>query len=255
MHGVSSRIGHSVSSVSYETIKAYCFITDRSDTLLNVENGFDRPTLAYEQAMEGAERVKPRPTPAGAFERAREFIRTGKRIDMVALAADLGVSRATLYRWTGDRERLLADAVWAEAHMIADHILDHHRAKTGLSRVQAVCVDFLAYFGNNDAVNAFLQHERDTGLELLTWVNGGFRPRLTAWISDLIQSEIDAGHYCAPADPELLADGIVTIGERFLHHGGDPDVSPDPASAGRMIALLLREPCEEPYRATARKEP
>ncbi len=75
------------------------------------------------------------------------------------------------------------------------------------------------------------------------------RPRLTAWIRDHIQDEIDAGHYSAPEDPELLADGIVTIGERFLHHGGDPDVTPDPTSAGRMIALLLREPCDAPSRA------
>ena len=42
---------------------------------------------------------------------------------MVALAAELDVSRATLYRWTGDRERLLADAVWAEARATADHML------------------------------------------------------------------------------------------------------------------------------------
>ena len=230
-------------------------MSDRAGILRGVESAFDRPTLAYEQAMEGAERVKPRSTPAGAFERAREFIRTGRRIDMVALATDLGVSRATLYRWTGDRERLLADAVWAEAHAIADHMLERHRAETGLARIQAVCVDFLAYFGNNDGVNAFLQHERDTGLELLTWVNGGFRPRLTAWIRDHIQDEIDAGHYSAPEDPELLADGIVTIAERFLHHGGDPDVSPDPTSAGRMIALLLRESGDNSSRATARKTP
>jgi AcrR family transcriptional regulator len=226
-----------------------------TDILRDVEHGFDRPTLAYEQAMEGAERVKPRSTPAGAFERAREFIRAGKRVDMVALATDLGVSRATLYRWTGDRERLLADAVWAEAHATANHMLERHRAQTGLARIQAVCVDFLTYFGNNDGVNAFLQHERNSGLELLTWVNGGFRPRLTAWIRDHIQDEIDAGHYSAPGDPELLADGIVTIGERFLHHGGDPDVSPDPTSAGRMIALLLREPCDKPSGAAARKRP
>jgi hypothetical protein len=86
-------------------------------------------------------------------------------------------------------------------------------------------------------------------------VNGGFRPRLTAWIRDLVQDEIDAGHYSAPEDPQLLADGIVTIGERFLHHGGDPDVSPDPTSAGRMIALLLREPCDKPPGAATPKRP
>lgn len=57
----------------------------------------------------------------------------------------------------------------------------------------------------------------------------------------MIQAEIDEGRYRAPAHPALLADGIITIGERFLHHGGDPDVTPDAKSAGRMIAVLLRE--------------
>jgi AcrR family transcriptional regulator len=206
-----------------------------------VDNGYDEPTLAYEQGMSGADRVKPRATPAGAFARAREYLREGKRIDMVALAADLGIARATLYRWTGDRERLLADATWAEALSVADHVLRRSQGQTGLARIQAVCVDFLAAFADNTGVNRFLEHERDAGLELLTRVNGGFRPRVIGWIAAMIQAEIDAGHYRAPAEPGLLADGIVTIGERFLHHGGDPDVTPDAASAGRMIAVLLRE--------------
>jgi AcrR family transcriptional regulator len=221
-----------------------CRLSDITPILLRVEHGFEQPTLAYAQAMDGAEHVRRRPTPAAAFQLAREFIRAGRRIDMVAIAAELDVSRATLYRWTGDRERLLADAVWAEAQATADYMLERHRGETGLARIQAVCVDFLTHFGTNPGVQAFLEHERGAGLELLTWVNGGFRPRLTTWICDLIQSEIDTGHYCAPEDPLLLSDGIVTIGERFLHHGGDPDVTPDPTSAGRMIAVLLREPSD-----------
>jgi AcrR family transcriptional regulator len=201
-----------------------------------------RPTPAYEQAMGGAETVqRPRPTPAGAFERAREYLREGRRIDMVALAADLGIGRATLYRWTGDRERLLTDAVWAEALAIAEHFAYATRRRKGLSRIQAICVGFLTYFGENPGVTAFLEHERGLGLELMIRVNGGFRPRVVAWIGELIQAEVDAGHYRAPADPALLADGVMTIGERFLHHGGDPDVTPDAAAAGRMIAVLLRE--------------
>jgi AcrR family transcriptional regulator len=207
-------------------------------------NGFEQPTLAYEQAMGGAERSKPKATPAGAFERAREFLRAGQRIDMVALAADLGVARATLYRWTGGRERLLADAVWAEAYAMATYMLHQSRRKTGLARIQAVCVGFITAFADNEGVKAFLENERDAGLALLTGVDGGFRPRVVAWIRDMIQGEIDAGRYRAPADPELLADGVMTIGERYLHHGGDPDVSPDPERAGRLIAVLLREPCD-----------
>ena len=198
----------------------------------------DEPTLAYGQAMSGADRVR---ATAGAFERTREYLREGRRVDMVALAADLGVARGTLYRWTGDRERLIADATWAEAHAVAEHLLHRSRRRTGLARIQSVSVDFITAFGDNNGVRSFLRHERDSGLELLTRVNGGFRPRLVTWIADMIQAEIDAGRYRAPADPNLLAEGIVTIGERFLHHGGDPDVSPDAASAGRIIGVLLRE--------------
>ena len=127
---------------------------------------------------------------------------------------------------------------------MADHQLHRSRSKTGLARIQAIALDFIAGFADNQGVTAFLRHERGSGLEMLTRVNGGFRPRLVAWLRDMIQAEIEGGHYRAPADPELLADGIVSIGERFLHHGGDPDVTPDPKGAGRMIAVLLRERCD-----------
>jgi AcrR family transcriptional regulator len=209
----------------------------------------DTPSLAYEQAMGGGDRVRPTATPAGAFERAREYLREGRRIDMVALAADLGIGRATLYRWTGDRERLMADAVWAEAEMIAEHIAAKSRRKTGGARIRSVAVDILDAFAASPGVNAFLQQEGASGLALFTHVNGRFRPRAVAWFAAVIQGEVDAGRYRAPADPALLADGIVTIGERFLHNGGDPDVTPDPVSAGRMFDVLLREA------SAARSEP
>src|SRR3954471_23351438 len=126
-----------------------------------VSAAFDHPTLAYAGAMQGEERVKPKATPAGAFERAREYLRAGRRLDMVELAADLGVSRATLYRWTGDRERLLTDAVWAEAHVIAEHVRQTTRPRSGVAHIQKVCVGFIEFFAHNDGVRAFLEHERD----------------------------------------------------------------------------------------------
>src|SRR5215831_15336616 len=47
--------------------------------------------------------------------RAARWVYEGKRLDMQALADELGVSRATLFRRVGCREELLSQALWVLA--------------------------------------------------------------------------------------------------------------------------------------------
>ena len=54
-----------------------------------------------------------RPTALDAFKLARRWFLAGRRIDMSALADELGVNRVTLYRWVGSREQLLVEVVWS----------------------------------------------------------------------------------------------------------------------------------------------
>jgi hypothetical protein len=67
------------------------------------------------------------------------------------------------------------------------------------------------------------------------------RPHLVAALTERIEREAQRG-YRPPADPRVLADGIVALGERFLYHNGNPALNPDPATARVVIRLLLREP-------------
>ena len=198
------------------------------------------PTRAFADAMAGAAAVERRPTPAAAFERAREIVRAGKRLDMAALAADVGVSRPTLYRWTGDRERLLADVSWAEVELLL-RSSDAQIEVTGVKHIERLAGDFLGGLAGNPALRAFQANEGERGLRMMTAPTGGIRPRLVAAVREIIEREITHG-YRPPAEPQLLADGIVALGERWLYHGGDPAMNPDPATARQVIALLLREP-------------
>jgi AcrR family transcriptional regulator len=204
---------------------------------------FAAPTRAFADAMAGADAFERRPTPAAAFERAREVIRSGARLDMAALAADLGISRPTLYRWTGDRERLLADVSWAEVEQILLYF-DRRTKGEGVGHIERLAYDFLTGLANNEALHAFLANEGDNGLRLMTAPSGHIRPRLVAAVRDIIEREMTRG-YRPPAEPQLLADGIVALGERWLYHGGDPAMNPDPATARQVIELLLREPCPD----------
>src|SRR2546423_4830705 len=78
------------------------------------------PAYAAAVAEQDGAAAERRATPADAFHAAREIYMRGERIDMQALAQQLGVSRGTLYRWTGSRERLLVDVVWS----LADELFD-----------------------------------------------------------------------------------------------------------------------------------
>jgi AcrR family transcriptional regulator len=200
----------------------------------------DVPTRAFAEAMAGSERIVRRATPAEAFGRARELFREGRRLDMAALAADIGVARGTLYRWTGDRDRLLADVAWVEVSAAPQRIEAHTRGR-GIKRIGAVTDRFLAEVSRDRALRAFLEAEGASGLRLLTAPGGGVRPRLVDMIATLIETEAQRGDYRPPADPHMLADAIVSLGERFLYHGGDPAMNPDPITARTAITLLLRE--------------
>jgi AcrR family transcriptional regulator len=179
-------------------------------------------------------------TPADAFVRAREIVQAGGRLDMLALAGELGIARATLYRWTGDREQLLSDILWTMVHALFEHVMSTVPER-GADGLRIGSTRFLTQLATGGELTRILQAEGSTGLRLITDSRGGVRPRLVDAIAGWIQQEVDEGYYRAPEDPQLLADGMVSLGERFLYHGGYVESNPDADTASRMIALLIRE--------------
>src|SRR3954463_9953276 len=79
---------------------------------------------ALERALDSSSAGPVRGTPLDALRLARRMWLADQRIDMGALATELRISRATLYNWVGDRDRLIAEVLWS---MTADLIA---RART-----------------------------------------------------------------------------------------------------------------------------
>src|SRR4051794_6060825 len=74
-----------------------------------------------QQLLSGA--APSRRTALDAFSRARRMFLGGQRVDMGVLARDLGVNRATLYRWVGSRDQLLVEVLWSLATRTFDRLL------------------------------------------------------------------------------------------------------------------------------------
>jgi AcrR family transcriptional regulator len=197
-------------------------------------------SAALAQALAHNDETEVRATPAAAFARAREQFLGGRKIDMVALAGELGIGRATLYRWTSGRDQLIADIAWYELSSLIAH-LDSGARGRGPRRIEKAAGGFLDVIANSAPLRAFLAHEGDAGLRLITAPAGLLRPRLVDAVRAVIDAQVARREYDPPANPRVLADGIVAIGERFLYHGGDPAMNPDPETAKSIIGLLLRE--------------
>src|SRR5215216_3359131 len=100
-----------------------------------------RPRTRLQRAL--ATQAEPRrSTPLDAFLLARRKFLAAERIDMSALAEELGVNRVTLYRWVGSREQLLVEVVWSLASRTLEN-LDARTRATGAERVVKVASGFI----------------------------------------------------------------------------------------------------------------
>ena len=207
------------------------------------EPSFPDATPAYTAAI--AERdgraVQPRATPADAFRAAREIYMRGERIDMQALAQQLGVSRGTLYRWTGSRERLLVDVVWSYAEELFDWVQTKIRGRGpgGIARRTDAYMHVLA---TSPALRAFLKQDQELAFRILTRRGLGVQERAVARLEADIEHERQAADWDPPLRPYTLAYAIVRVIEGFIYNDTIAGEEPDLESAGKVVRALLGVP-------------
>jgi Tetracyclin repressor-like, C-terminal domain len=127
-------------------------------------------------AVELLATVDQRPDPLTAFRIARGWFQTGRRIEMRELATELGVNRATLFRWVGNRDELLAEILWSLAEPTLAAAVDDapghggQRIATAIGRF-ATLIDQAAFFRD------FLRREPERALRILTTRAGTVQSR------------------------------------------------------------------------------
>ena len=178
------------------------------------------------------------PGPLDAFHLARRKFMAGERIDMQGLAAELGVNRATLYRWVGGKELLIGEVISS----LARETMERARREVpgeGPAHVAGVVEHALEQISVFEPMRAFLARDPEYALRVLTSKESTVQLNSIAAIRELLQDEVDRGAFTTDVDLDDLAYVIIRIGESFLYSvliiGSEPDV----AKAGLMIRLLL----------------
>jgi AcrR family transcriptional regulator len=180
-----------------------------------------------------------RPTPLDAFLLARRKFLAAERIDMSALADELGVNRVTLYRWVGSREQLLVEVVWSLASRTLQKVDSRVRAR-GSERIVRVVTRFLEAVISNQGMRRWLAEEGELAMRLLTRHDTDFQPRLIDAIQKLLREETDAVRLDLPVELREVAYVIVRLIESYTYLDLITGEQPDARRAEPVLRLLLR---------------
>lgn len=163
---------------------------------------------------------------------------SGQRVDLTVVARELGLGRATIYRWFGSREALISEAVFQEFEEL---LARKRRAVSG--RGAAWLLEVLdginRALSRSTALRRLLEQERQVGLRLLTSSGGGVQPRVVACVKALIDEQVRLGAYEPSASAETLAYALVRLMEAFLYNDAAAGIRGDHERMREVQAALL----------------
>lgn len=172
---------------------------------------------------------------------ARTRYLRGQRMELTALAAEHGISRATAYRWFGDNDRLLAAVLGERVRNNFRHRIREHADKTGRDRILAVIEGVMRHAARSAHLQALLRREPTRVLTILTSSAHDIQRTEVQLLQTLLTEEHDAEHLPLAAPAHTLAYGIIRLIEAYLYAdvvSGEPQ---DIDSAVQIVALLLPE--------------
>ncbi|MFC4048784.1 QsdR family transcriptional regulator [Actinomadura syzygii] len=184
---------------------------------------------------------KGRPTALDAFRRARADFLAGRRLDVQSLAAELGVSRVTLYRWVGTREQLLVEVIWSLTERTLRDEWERLASEPG-PRVPELMVRLLRAIWDQPGARRFLEQENDLAMRLLTLKSHGFQPRLLDLIREKVAEDLEDGRVSTPLPLDDLAYTVLRVTESFHYLPTITGEPADPDAAARVLAALLPPP-------------
>jgi len=183
----------------------------------------------------------PAEIPADIFEAGLQTFLDRRRLDMRALAGELEISRATLYRRVGGRDHLLGEVIWYLARRALARAYEGTEELLGEERIVTVVERFMRNVHSQPALARLLEAEPEAALRILTSKHGPIQRGIIDVIERLMEVEEARGNLRLGIDRATLAYAIVRIGESFLYADVIADNDPDVDQAVAVIGRLLRE--------------
>ncbi|MGY0499195.1 QsdR family transcriptional regulator [Nocardia sp. FBN12] len=188
------------------------------------------PSRPAEPTAPTADRTPPQPSPAtprnDVLDTAIRMFLRGERLELHAVATELGISRTTIYRRFGTREDLLGVVIARQfEHVITT--IDSRCTSRGAHRISEIFDRTLRRLAADPALRTYLQNEAPAALRLVTQTDGPVHRGSVRLVERLIQRAQEQDGYRPPIDRTTLAFALVRLGESFLYSNAVADVEGD----------------------------
>jgi AcrR family transcriptional regulator len=163
----------------------------------------------------------------------------GERVDVQAIAADLGLGRSTVYRWFGSREELIGEVLVRVTRRLFEGVRAEARG-SGADKLLDTFDRFNRALVAAPALRRFVDRERGTAVRIITSGTGTVQRSTVEMITALIEEEVRAGRYDPPVDPATLGYAIVRLAEAFIFNESATGLSDSVDRLREVEAALLR---------------
>jgi AcrR family transcriptional regulator len=199
----------------------------------------------HQTALERAliQPAAPKPTPLDALRLARQRFLAGERLEMGALAEELGISRATLYTWVGSKDRLLGEVLWSFAGDGLKQVIAQAEG-TGADYILDVFERFARMNASFAPVLRFVKQEPELALRLITSKQGPVQARMIAATRELLREQVQAGALELAFEVDTLSYLIIRVAESFIYSDVITGTEPDVDKAVEVVRVLLHAPPE-----------
>jgi AcrR family transcriptional regulator len=178
--------------------------------------------------------------PVDLHSLARQWFIGAKRIELQKLAMELGISRATAYRWAGSAERLVGQVLASLIDDTFQQILQR-TTSTGSERVLEVLERGMYYAQRFEPLQQFLAKDAQLGLKIVASKHGPVQGRTIANLQQLLEQEIEGGYMTLPVEPAVMAYALTRVVESFLYADLITGATLDLENASKILKLMLRQ--------------
>ncbi|MCZ6618401.1 MAG: QsdR family transcriptional regulator [Gammaproteobacteria bacterium] len=171
---------------------------------------------------------------------ARQWFIDAKRIELQKLAVELGISRATAYRWAGSAEQLVGEVLASLVDETFRQVVQR-TTSTGSDRVFEVLERGMQYAHRFRPLRQFLANNAQLGLKIVASRHSPVQERTIANLKQLLEQEVRGGYMTLPVEPAVMAYALTRIVESFLYADLIIGATPDLANASKILKLMLRQ--------------